>query len=206
MAIFSGGRWIRSVLATAGVGFWSSDPTTRSPPASPSMSASFGTSVHEKLRSFTLAQQERYEALGLSFWFWSSLDDGLDIKAEFKRRLDGMEGLLTEGMRKDVVSEAREIFVRCEGLVGELDESVGRNGHVVQGAKSREMAEYEDDEKTVVLDVKDRGHFASWWPRRPWVDASAAIGLALAISSVSWYAMYQAGIWDSILIARETLV
>jgi heme oxygenase len=208
MAIFSGGRWIRSVLASAGPGFWSAaaaaatEPgrgavSTCSPPGSPELLAAawLGTSVHEKLRTFSREQQERYERLGLSFWFWSSLEDGLDIKAEFKRRLDGIERLLTEDMRREVVEEAREVFVRCESLVGELDELVGRQGEVVEGLKSRQMKESQEH-KTVVLHARKKGGFMGLWPRRPWIDGGF-IGLALAVSSVSWYAMYHAGLWDA---------
>jgi heme oxygenase len=195
LAIFSGGRWIRSLLAAPGRTFWSPDMS-----ASASMEASIGhfeSSVHERLRSFTMEQQECFEELGLAFWFFSSLNDGLDIKAEFKRRLEGAESLLTPQMKAEIVAEARDIFLRCEGLVGELDEFVGRQGNIVNGGK-RSGATYKP-KSSRMQKTQSKG-----WLGRAWkagttyghrYDVHGYAALALVISSVSWYAMYHNGTW-----------
>ncbi|KAF2670226.1 heme oxygenase-like protein [Microthyrium microscopicum] len=202
MAIFSGGRWIRSVLAAPGASFWATSEKPGSPPASPALSPT--SSVHEKLRTFTAAQQERFEAAGLSFWFWSGMNDGVDIKAEFKRRLDSFESVLTEEMRQDVIEEAKEIFIRCEGLVGELDEAVGRQGVVIQSVKSQSRANDELGQSTAVIErqaakpgLLDRlGLRPS--PGQNWTEMPGYAGLALAISCAGWYAMYHAGTWNDV--------
>jgi hypothetical protein len=147
------------------------------------------SSVHEKLRSFTTEQQEAFEEVGLAFWFFPSMCDGVDIKAEFKARLEGVEGLLSEEQRAEVVAEAREVFVRCEALVAELDEVVGRQGRIVDGERRHR--------KRVGAGIKEKG--------RGWAEKALEMGrkidipgyaaCALVISSVSWYMMYHSGSW-----------
>jgi heme oxygenase len=201
MAVFSGGRWIRSMLASPGAAFWSAVDLPASPPGSPWLDASYAvSSVQEKLRTFTQAQQEVLETAGLSLWFWSGLSDGLDIKADFKKQLDAVEGLLTAEMRSDIIAEAREIFIRCEGLVGELDERVGRQGLVVMGIKSRDRKELEtenDDVRRSTTKLLPHANGGWWklpeWGTPDWAEAPGYAGWALIFSCVSWYAMYQAG-------------
>lgn len=197
LAIFSGGRWIRSLLAAPGRTFWSPDLS-----ASASMEASIGhfeSSVHEKLRSFTIPQQECFEELGLAFWFFPSLNDGLDIKAEFKRRLEGAESLLTPQMRTEIVDEARNIFVRCEGLVGELDEFVGRQGKLVNGGER--YGSTDGTKPSRIQHVQKKGWFERTWKSNlnfgNRYDVPSYAALALVISSVSWYAMYHSGTWSA---------
>src|SRR6201999_3335483 len=195
LAIFSGGRWIRSLLAAPGGSFWSPDSKLSS-----DMEASIGhfeSSVHEKLRSFTIEQQEAFEELGLSFWFFPSLNDGMDIKAEFKRRLEGAELLLTAQMKSEIVDEARDIFVRCEKLVGELDEFVGRQGKIINGGQVNSSTNKTKPSRTQQAQSK------SWFSRTLQAgqtfgnrfDIPSYAALALVVSSVSYYAMYHSGAW-----------
>lgn len=97
MAVFSGGRWIRSGLLRAGDDFW---PSTKEG----------GIDLEE---------------CGLSFWHFHGPHDGEDIKAEFKLRLEEAEHLFTDDQRIDVIEEAKNIFQLCAEVVYELDDIVG---------------------------------------------------------------------------------
>jgi hypothetical protein len=207
MAIFSGGRWIRSVLAGPGEPFWSQKPEPKSiefPSRSPSPSGpGLESSVYEKLRTFSLAQQDLFEELGLSLWFFPSLSDGLDIKNEFKRRLERIERLLTPEMRADVVAEAKIVFVHCEAVVSELDEHVGRQGKLIRN-KVRKAGLDSAAPGTQRRPVGDRGRGLASRARglkqryeQNWWDVPGYAGLALVLSCVSYYAMYHAGVWSS---------
>lgn len=92
MAIFSGGRWIRAGLLRAPVEFWPSSD-----------------------EDATLSER------GLSFWHFLGIQDGENIKAEFKTRLAAAEDLLTPDERVDIIEEAKHIFRLCATLVDELD-------------------------------------------------------------------------------------
>jgi hypothetical protein len=98
MAVFSGGRWIRSELLRAGPEFWETD---------------------EKAATLPLAER------GLSFWHFPGQFDGEDIKLEFKAQLAAAETLFTADERVDIIEEAKNIFQMCAGLVEELDAMVG---------------------------------------------------------------------------------
>lgn len=189
LAIFSGGRWIRSVLASPGLEFWTSSTSTSSP------SVSTNTGVHEKLKAFSQQEQEEFENAGLALWFFSSLNDGADIKYEFKKRLEVAELLLSDSMKADIVAEAKEIFIRCGNLVGELDELVGRQGQLVQVAGRQQAAE----EAEIKEPMSPRGWLAKTWTEGRALgtkyDVPGYAAWALVISSVSWYAMYHAESW-----------
>jgi heme oxygenase len=197
MAIFSGGRWIRSVLSSAGDSFWRQEHFK------------LGESIHENLEELestssksntillapTPATQVRLEKLGLSFWFFQSPTDGLDIKAEFKSRLDSLEPLLTEEQRADVVEEARVIFERCESLVSDLDERVGRRGIFVEVVRPDQRLSDKTDAKLlsdgqVTVQSRDAAAKRVRLMLRGWQDASVYAGWALLLGSVCWYAMH----------------
>ncbi|KAL8684440.1 MAG: hypothetical protein Q9224_006350, partial [Gallowayella concinna] len=78
MALFSGGRYIRSKLRTAF--------------ASPSIS--------------TIPQRQLDEQAGLSFWNFPGDSNGEDLKADFKARLIALSDLLTEEERDDILAES----------------------------------------------------------------------------------------------------
>jgi heme oxygenase len=97
MAVFSGGRWIRSVLLKAPPGFWPEQDGEE-------------TGLTER---------------GLSFWHFFGPHDGEDIKADFKTQLLTAETLFTPDERVDIIEEAKNIFRLCATLVDELDDSIG---------------------------------------------------------------------------------
>lgn len=101
MALFNGGRWMRSELFTAGDKFWGPD-------------------------SHALADKRDKGGWNttLNFFQFDGSQDGEDIKQEFKIRLSEMEGLLKPEERLDIVREAQDIFIHCAHLVEELDDIV----------------------------------------------------------------------------------
>lgn len=104
MAIFSGGRWIRAQLAGAPPEFWTSH--TNAGPA--------------------MAEKTPLGMPGFSFLSFDGEEDGEDVKAEYKRRLDEGEALLSAREREDVMEASRELFEMCIGIVRKLDVEVRR--------------------------------------------------------------------------------
>ena len=99
MAIFNGGRWIRTQLIAARGSSWTS-----------------------------YLQHERDETepgglgeAGLSFWHFDGSEDGEDIKSEFRLRVAGMEHQLEPQEWSDIVREAPRVFKLCSMVVKELD-------------------------------------------------------------------------------------
>ena len=113
MAIFSGGRWIRAQLLSAGRDFWlASDNRHRLQVVEPKESqASEEIYLHESMH-------------GLLFLSFSGTDDGESLKATFKERLSDAEHILSAEERTDVIKEAREIFKFNIAIVKELDSVV----------------------------------------------------------------------------------
>lgn len=101
MALFNGGRWMRSELSAAGDTFWG-------PPPQPL--------VDERDKG---GSDE-----ALNFFRFDGSHDGEVVKNDFKTRLSEMEVLLKAEERRDIVREAQVIFVRCALLVEELDDVV----------------------------------------------------------------------------------
>lgn len=112
MAVFSGGRWIRGGLLRAPAEYW---PAT--------------------------AEELDLPSLGLSFWHFPGPHDGEDIKAEFKKRLEGAEALFTPDERVDIIEEAKNIFTLCASLVEELDAMVGKELVEAHPAPKTEVSE-----------------------------------------------------------------
>ncbi|KAK4163542.1 hypothetical protein QBC43DRAFT_335240 [Cladorrhinum sp. PSN259] len=109
MALFSGGRFIRSSLEGAGLEFWGKKSDGVLPLGikcnQPSLDLASGTS-----------------GLPLSFFRFATPRDGEDLKIEFKKRfLECGESLLTKSERERVVREAICIFDNMNLLVGQLD-------------------------------------------------------------------------------------
>lgn len=181
MAVFSGGRWIRSQLLCAGDGFWDD---SRSQDKSGADNGNSGSGEREAKAA--AAAKLKLEERGLSFWHFDGAEDGEDVKAEFKRRLQAAGEALTEEERRDVVGEAAEIFRFSGELVAELDELVGT------GAGSEEGA--------AVADAKTTGAEKEGGSQGPalrlaksveerWYVRPAVASLAVALTAVSWYAV-----------------
>lgn len=153
MAIFSGGRFLRAELSTAGPDFWAGIPIDNSASVSqPSHLPSNSAQVRSANRSDSLeprrhtirssAHSESCVAhlppvLGLSFFHFFGDEDGEDIKREFKKRLLETEVLLTLSEREDILREAQAIFDRMIVLVGALDDACGTTEEDVETAKGR---------------------------------------------------------------------
>lgn len=63
---------------------------------------------------------------GFTFLSFDGNQDGEDIKSAFKAHLAGMETILTEAERQDVIVAAQNLFEHCIELVGTLDQKVIR--------------------------------------------------------------------------------
>lgn len=108
MAIFSGGRWIRSQLASAEPEFWTAH--TNAGPA--------------------LAEKTPLGMPGFSFLSFDGEQDGEDIKVEYKKRLAEGESLLSAQEREDITQASQELFERCIQIVKKLDVEV-RKQHIM---------------------------------------------------------------------------
>ncbi|KAL8695719.1 MAG: hypothetical protein Q9201_007975 [Fulgogasparrea decipioides] len=95
MALFSGGRYIRSKLR-AGL-----------TPPNPS-----------------LPQRRLDELSGLSFWNFPGDADGEDLKIDFKNRVAALSATLTEEERSDIIKEGVQIMVFLTDVVREVSETV----------------------------------------------------------------------------------
>ncbi|KAK4554394.1 hypothetical protein LTR86_008602 [Recurvomyces mirabilis] len=104
MAIFSGGRWVRQQLQSAGPVFWG---------------APVGVIVDDSKKSVGVMA-------GFSFLCFEGEQDGEDIKQEFKARLAETEALLNYEERQEVIHEAARLFEHCVELVNQLDALVLR--------------------------------------------------------------------------------
>ena len=100
MALFNGGRWIRSQLVSARDSSWK-------------------PSSHDH-NDVEVAPGGPDEA-GLSFWHFDGSQDGEDIKTEFRLRIARIEPLLEPQEWKDIVAEAPDVFRHCTSVVEELD-------------------------------------------------------------------------------------
>lgn len=103
-AIFSGGRWIRAQLASAGPEFWTNTSAIRH----------LDEKVHTPID----------ELPGFSFLRFDGDNDGEDIKAEFKLRLKAADELLTTNEKEDVTYAAVTLFDDCIAMVHMLDSNM----------------------------------------------------------------------------------
>ena len=139
MAVFSGGRWIRSELMKAGEGF--------------------GRGGEKKAGSDVPLGEA-----GLSFFSFPGTEDGEDIKAEFKERLAAAEDLFTAQEREEVVAEASEIFKYSANLVRELDELLATPREMLAAV---EAAEKDKEKSEEVERAMMRVRRPRAWLRRP---------------------------------------
>ncbi|GAB7354163.1 hypothetical protein MBLNU459_g4718t2 [Dothideomycetes sp. NU459] len=106
MAIFSGGRWIRQQLLDAGPEFWG---------------------IHHENGKFNY-EVGRDAVDGFSIFYFEGREDGEDIKADFKKRLERADQLLTPAERIDIIAEAQTIFESCISIVEGLDRQLTQLG------------------------------------------------------------------------------
>ncbi|KAF2865462.1 hypothetical protein BDV95DRAFT_612604 [Massariosphaeria phaeospora] len=166
MAVFSGGRYIRSELVKSGDEFWR---TNTGPDTSTSTSSQLPLSES-----------------GLSFWSFLGPHDGEDIKADFKQRLLAAESFFTPDERIDVIEEAKSIFKFSAGLVQELDEKLATDLEKLNVPErvERPQPETARGEKgahvrpTVVLSRKA----VMWWRRPEVTGAAVALGCLAGVA------------------------
>ncbi|KAI0883247.1 heme oxygenase-like protein [Annulohypoxylon maeteangense] len=140
MALFAGGRFIRASLERVDPrdGFWGPlfiSPNLvddeigdtvdgvgreRMPGAFPS-----GSIGGEVRRVQSMVEKTEKAEYPLSFFRFDTPADGQDLRQAFKARVAEATDVLTAEEIADVVGEAREIFERMVGLVGELDDVCG---------------------------------------------------------------------------------
>ncbi|KAF2733864.1 heme oxygenase-like protein [Polyplosphaeria fusca] len=156
MAVFSGGRWIRAQLAAAPSEFW---------------------------RSGTAVAPPELSEKGLAFWHFGGEKDGEDVKAVFRERLEGIEGLFTDEERVDVIEEAKGIFERCVGLVEELDRVVGTDlGSLKKGKEGEKGEEGEKSRAEDVLREKCEEAPVGWMSRPEVTGAVFALGCLACVA------------------------
>ncbi|KAL2135207.1 hypothetical protein VTI74DRAFT_9413 [Chaetomium olivicolor] len=127
MALFAGGRSIRAALESAGEGFWEA----RCEPLRPC--GRWGTAPlslggvgkgREGVGVVGAAEGgngEGKERMPLRFFRFEAAEDGDELRREFKRRVELVEGLLTAEEKEEVVREARCVFEEMNLLVAQLD-------------------------------------------------------------------------------------
>lgn len=99
MALFQGGRYIRSQLRGAEEdGFWAQDVNAKT------------------------ADKAVTGSIPLSFWEFPAVSrDGEELKAEFKARFQHIESRLSQSQKKDVLHEAGEIMTQLLEVIREID-------------------------------------------------------------------------------------
>lgn len=102
MAIFSGGRWVREQLSSAGPEFWT---------------GGHGDPADQKGGNTT-------EYPGFTFLCFGGDEDGEELKSTFKHRLAEADAVLTPLERQEVIDEAQKLFARCIDITGQLDREV----------------------------------------------------------------------------------
>lgn len=188
MAIFSGGRWIRSELQNAGHEFWL-DLDGKA--AGSEKESSSEEEVDEEDDEVVLVDSEEETSLPLSFLDFPGEEDGEDIKRDFKARLLSAEEILTPEQREDIAQEAKEIFQYSIRLVEELDEVCGTAVTIANEAK-KETAKGSH----VAEDVAPSGSLVGW-NKDGWKvsDLQGFAGAAVLVSCVSWYVLYGTNFW-----------
>lgn len=133
MALFAGGRIIRSSLESQNAQFWDRVPVSLAKPGMltseqdpANMDATRGSTVG-KTSEEAASKPARSGSLDaesstpVNFLKFDTPSDGEDLKEEFKGRLRDSESLLTENERKDIIKEATVIFEEMLSVVEQLD-------------------------------------------------------------------------------------
>lgn len=137
MALFSGGRHLRTELRKAGgIGpnFWDREPSPVRPYSitqrrrgsrfSPTDFTAEDTVRQPRSRSRSESSASGM-ALGMQFFNFIGDEDGEDIKREFKSRFAEAETHLLPTEKEDIVQEAQHIFSFMFSLISDLDTIMG---------------------------------------------------------------------------------
>lgn len=167
MAIFSGGRWIRSQLALAGPTFWRRKTTTP---------------VHA----------------GNELFYFDGLNDGDDIKTEFKTRFAKADNLLSQKEKEEVVQEAQWIFAACLRLVEALDDKLASLPAPVAAQSGKEKTKTRQMPMPKVIKealpqtrIGPAGNSGIYMTDGM---STFAAGLAILLGLAVWYALHSAGL------------
>ncbi|KAF1815659.1 heme oxygenase-like protein [Eremomyces bilateralis CBS 781.70] len=169
LAIFSGGRWIRSQLVASGPGFWGAD---------------FDGESHPETDEKPCAQETK----GLGLWCFEGGQDGEDIRAGFKSQFECIGNMLSEEQRVEVLEEAEVVFKACEDIVTELDTEF-RNSNTTLGGTERATSKKYSVHDTPSGVLRNTGvRRVDWFPH-------AIAGVAVVASALGWYALGRSGVW-----------
>lgn len=114
LALFNGGRWIRTQLLSSSSAAAAAAPVASCP-------------SHFWPYSFDAKDC-------LTFWSFDGEDDGEDLKDEFKAKFDALSSELSEEERQDLILEAVEIFKMCGKVVKDLDREFAATRVIRSGA------------------------------------------------------------------------
>lgn len=134
MALFAGGRFIRSSLESQGASFWDKAPASLAQPgmatggdeladgdinqdSKPVKKSNETGSVHSHASS-----SGPHSPPPVSFLRFETPSDGEELKNEFKGRLLDAECLLSENEKEEIIQEAAVIFEEMLSVVQQLDE------------------------------------------------------------------------------------
>lgn len=136
MALFSGGRIIRATLYNAGPGFWCPSPSHSPPEEQPVQPEIVIKPILNKqsTHSSELRLPNAARAPGLAttpgneaiqplhqFFRFPGIEDGEDLKREFKKCFSGIETWLSDQEKMDIVEAAQQIFHFMIEIVEDLD-------------------------------------------------------------------------------------
>lgn len=169
MALFSGGRYIRATLKNARKDFWMDTP----------MSTSLQPTKNHNL---TPKSDDRTGKEGLEFFHFPGVEDGEDIKQEFKRRFFEVEKELNQRQKEEIVQEAQRIFLFLLDMMGELDQKCGPSKNDVKQTNSTNFGTLLSGRR---LQFLPRNHiFASKIDRRTYV---VLLGVCCVVVFMVWY-------------------
>ncbi|ROT43159.1 heme oxygenase-like protein [Sodiomyces alkalinus F11] len=162
MALFAGGRFIRSILESVpGDTFWSSPCSDAQLDVTPTMS--YPSQSRPPGAIFSATHQERdADLLPLAFFRFSPPTNGENLKGEFKERLASVESLLTPSERHDIVQEAICIFDNMLSLVAHLDSLCGTPG--LDDAPVSGKRGFDGTSTSSTLDTSKSSEKFSWDP------------------------------------------
>lgn len=130
MALFSGGRFIRATLESAGEEFWNETASPIKPTLRPcevedkprDEATRKQTELHQPARRLQLSHN-----MPLRFFHFDTPFDGEDLKRDFKEKLAKADELLAIREKQDIVQESICIFENMMLVVAQLDKTMARS-------------------------------------------------------------------------------
>ncbi|KAG5982830.1 hypothetical protein E4U55_001283 [Claviceps digitariae] len=175
MALFAGGRFVRTTLEAAGEEFWQRLPGGRDSEQDQQEEEQEEELQQEKQEEDKQTSSSNTSGLPLRLFQFDTPQDGEDLKRDFKQRLAEAEKWLSCREKHDVVQEAICIFENLVLVVAQVDDVVAEAGIGV-GAGARD---------------------ASRWPSAD--RRSSADSLATVITKPTWFNRFR----DSVAVTKE---